>query len=299
MKKRTTERNGQPRRELSTQEQTAVELLASGKTDKQTAGSSSLPAERVTKWRLYDPVFQAALNACRAEGWQVSIDRLRSMIAQALDTLAEELHRTDNPDRCKLALDILRLAKLPDIAPLGPADPETIVRQAVNRERQQVRGPLEDMVEDGKGLPGKPSGVTYQSITAPSGWTTANHNGTVTATNPTLISGASASFTLTVLTNNTPGTVNNTVSVGPTGWDNNTANNSASFQTTVESPTSTSITAPTVTFGTDVTVTVTVSSPGGTPTGDVTLTVGNGSPITQSLVNGSSTFTIPDLAAGT
>jgi hypothetical protein len=101
----------------------------------------SLPAKRVAKWRLYDPVFQAALNVCRAEVWQASIDQLRSMIPQALDTLAEELSRADNPDRCKLALDILRLAKVPDIAPQGPADPETIARQAVNRERQQTRGP--------------------------------------------------------------------------------------------------------------------------------------------------------------
>ena len=154
MKRRTTEHNGQPRRELSAQEQAVVELLAAGKTDKQTAESLSLPAELVTKWRLYDPVFQAALNACWVEGWQASIDRLRSMIPQALDTLAEELNRADNPDRCKLAVNILRLAKLPDITPQGPADPETIVRQAVNRERQQARGPLEDMVEDRKGLPG-------------------------------------------------------------------------------------------------------------------------------------------------
>src|SRR5690242_19180783 len=134
MKRQTAAGNGQPHHELTGQQQAAVELLAAGKTDKQTAEGLSLPAERVTKWRLYDPVFQAALNACRAGVWQTSIDRLRSMLPQALDTLAEELNRADNPDRSKLARDILRLAKLPDIAPQGPADPETVVRQAVNRE---------------------------------------------------------------------------------------------------------------------------------------------------------------------
>src|SRR5215510_9330202 len=99
MKRQTTERNGQPRRELSAQQQAAVELLAVGKTDKQAAETLNLPAERVATWRLYDPVFQAALNACRAEVWQASIDRLRSMLPQALDKLAEELSRADNPDR--------------------------------------------------------------------------------------------------------------------------------------------------------------------------------------------------------
>jgi hypothetical protein len=154
MKRQTTGRNGQPRRELSAQQQAAIELVTAGKTDKQAAESLNLPVERVAKWRLYDPVFQAALNACRAEVWQASIDRLRSMIPQALDTLAEELSRADNPDRCKLALDILRLARLPDLSPQGTADPETIVRKAVNRERQQARGPLDDMAENHKGLPG-------------------------------------------------------------------------------------------------------------------------------------------------
>jgi hypothetical protein len=103
---------------------------------------------------MHDPVFQAALNACRAEAWRAGMDRLRSMVPQALDTLADELSRTDNPERCKIALDILRLAKLPDIAPQGPEEPETVVRLAVNRERQQARGPLDDLAEDHKGLPG-------------------------------------------------------------------------------------------------------------------------------------------------
>jgi hypothetical protein len=136
-------------------------------------------------------------------------------------------------------------------------------------------------------------------MTAPSGWTTANQNGTVTATIPTLAAGVSANFTLTVLTNNTPGVVNNnTVSIDPTTWDNNITNNSVQFTTTTDPPTMTSISAPTVTYGSNALVMVTVSSNGGTPTGNVTLTVDNGPPITQALVNGSGTFTLSGLAAG-
>lgn len=151
--KRRIERNDRPCRELSEPQQAAVELLAVGKTDKEAAKALGLPGDTVARWRMHDPVFQAALNTCRSEAWRAGIDRLRSMIPQALDTLAEELTRPDNPDRCKLALDILRLAKLPDITPQGSADPETIVRQAVNQERQQARGPLDDMTENHKGLP--------------------------------------------------------------------------------------------------------------------------------------------------
>jgi hypothetical protein len=152
--KKQIERNGQPRRELSEQQQAAVELLAAGKTDKDAARALNLSTFSVAKWRMYDPVFQATLNACRAEAWRAGMDRLRSMVPQALDTLADELSRADNPERCKIALDILRLAKLSDIAPKGPEEPETIVRLAVNRERQQARSPLDDMAENHKCLPG-------------------------------------------------------------------------------------------------------------------------------------------------
>jgi hypothetical protein len=152
--KKHAERNGQSRRELSEQQQAAVELLAAGKTDKEAASALNLSADSVVKWRMHDPVFQAALNACRAEAWRAGIDRLRSMVPKALDALADELNRADNSDRCKIALDILRLAKLTDISPQGPEEPESIVRQAVNRERQQARGPLEDLTENHKGLPG-------------------------------------------------------------------------------------------------------------------------------------------------
>jgi hypothetical protein len=151
--KRKAEHDGQPRRELSTQQQAAVELLAAGKTDKQVAESLKLSAASVAKWRRYDPVFQAALNACRAAIWQAAIDRVRAMVPQALDALAEELSRTDNPDRGKIALDILRVVKLPDLVPHGPADPDTIVREAVNREREQARDSFDDILEDIEDLP--------------------------------------------------------------------------------------------------------------------------------------------------
>jgi hypothetical protein len=151
--KKQSECNG-PSRELTAQQQAAVELLAVGKTDKEAARTLKLPSDSVAKWRMHDPVFQAALNACRAEAWRAGIDRLRSMLPQALNTLSEELDRTDNPERCKIALDILRLAKLSGIAPEGPEDPERIVRLAVNRDRQQARGPLDDLTDGHKGLPG-------------------------------------------------------------------------------------------------------------------------------------------------
>ena len=55
--------------------------------------------------------------------------------------------------------------------------------------------------------------------------------------------------------------------------------------------TTTSISAPTITYDANGSVTVTVSSGSGTPTGNVTLSVDGGSAVSQSLTTGSATFT--------
>jgi hypothetical protein len=72
-------------------------------------------------------------------------------------------------------------------------------------------------------------------------------------------------------------------------------------QTVKSAVTSTSISAPAITYGADGIVTVTVAaqdSSAGTPTGSVTLSVDGGAASSQSLVNGSATFTILNPNAG-
>jgi Bacterial Ig-like domain (group 3) len=54
-----------------------------------------------------------------------------------------------------------------------------------------------------------------------------------------------------------------------------------------------------VTYPNDATVTVSVKSAAGTPTGDVHLTVDAGGGLTQHLLNGAATFTLPSPGAGT
>jgi FtsP/CotA-like multicopper oxidase with cupredoxin domain len=62
--------------------------------------------------------------------------------------------------------------------------------------------------------------------------------------------------------------------------------------------TTTSIVAPPITYGQNGLVTVNVTSPAGTVTGNVTLSVDGGAPIAQALVNGSTQFTVLTPAAG-
>jgi hypothetical protein len=133
----------------------AVDLLAAGKTDTEAAELLSLDRTTVTKWRLYDPVFQAALNRRRAEVWSCGVDRLRSLIPKALDALADALEDRDHPHRVKAAAELLRLVPLADGAlAIGPTDADDVVRRVVEERRRTARGPLHALLEDGrKGLP--------------------------------------------------------------------------------------------------------------------------------------------------
>jgi hypothetical protein len=144
----------QHKRGLTLPQLSAIDLLVTGKTDKETAEALNLSRTCVTKWRLYDPHFQAALNCRRREVWGAGIDRLRSLIPQALDALAEELQKADNPNRFKAAVEVLRLAQVPGgTQDIGPGDPEQIVRRIVQGRRDSAPGLLDDAFNTDKGLP--------------------------------------------------------------------------------------------------------------------------------------------------
>jgi len=88
-----------------------------------------------------------------------------------------------------------------------------------------------------------PTNTTFRSITAPTGWSCTNPavgaTGTITCTNSSLSSGATAVFTLVVrvgaaVTDGT--TISNTASVSSSTADPNSANNSATTTTTAKTP---------------------------------------------------------------
>jgi hypothetical protein len=131
----------------------AIDLLSAGKTDQETADLLKLHRTTVSKWRLYDPVFQAALNRRRAEVWGAAADRLRSLIPKALDALAEMLD-TIGPQRLKAAVELVRLVPPTGSAmAIGPTDADEIVREVVRHRRNAAPGVLEGLLDNGKALP--------------------------------------------------------------------------------------------------------------------------------------------------
>ena len=62
---------------LTPQQETAVDLLASGKTVTDTATAVEVTRQTVSEWLNHHPGFQAALNSRRQELWAGMTDALR------------------------------------------------------------------------------------------------------------------------------------------------------------------------------------------------------------------------------
>jgi hypothetical protein len=138
---------------LTLAQQSAVDLLAAGHNDTETAELLKLNRVTVTRWRLYSPEFRAALAVRRADIWGAAADRLRSLIPQAVDTLADALDNPDTPDRVTVALAVLKLVGPLPLTPTDPTDPEEYIRQTVKEERERAPSDFDRMVGDDKNLP--------------------------------------------------------------------------------------------------------------------------------------------------
>src|SRR5262249_27461338 len=92
----------------------------------------------ISKWRCYDPVFQAALNARRAEVWSCGIDKLRVLIVKALDILHDVLENGELAAKLKAALEVLRLVPLSkESFAVGPRGAGGFVNQTVKARRNK------------------------------------------------------------------------------------------------------------------------------------------------------------------
>ncbi len=142
---------------LTLPQQSAVDLLASGKNDTETAELLELSRTAVTKWRLYSPDFQAALNQRRREIWGAAGDRLRALLPKALGVIEREMEGDNRAFRA--AVEVLKIAGMAgasvgDPGPV-PMDAETIIgirvaaRAAQKKaERDKYRSTLEMLAED-------------------------------------------------------------------------------------------------------------------------------------------------------
>lgn len=139
-----------------------------------------------------------------------------------------------------------------------------------------------------------PSGTTFVSLTPPAGWSCSmpavGAGGSVSCSISPLPDATNAVFTLVV---NVPMSLAHTIVTNTATYFSSVGGRdttlTATATTTVLDPTTTSINAPTITYGANGIVTVTVNGTATAPTGNVSLIVDGGAPLSQALSPASAT----------
>jgi hypothetical protein len=119
----------------------AIGLLLSGQRDQQVADELGIHRVTVTRWRLYDPWFQATLNHRRRLLVESTQDKLRTLYDAVLDALLDGL-LPNVENRTEVALDLSHHGALNRISlgSSGETDPDAIIdREDEARERREQK----------------------------------------------------------------------------------------------------------------------------------------------------------------
>jgi hypothetical protein len=113
---------------LSAEQSIAIHLLLRGHTDQKVADTVRVHRTTITRWRIYHPLFQTELNRQRQALWHNQADRLRSLLAPALDLLQSHLASASERSSFRAAVSLVRLAiKLGQ--PTGPTDEYQLLKE--------------------------------------------------------------------------------------------------------------------------------------------------------------------------
>ena len=120
--------------DLTVMQEKAIQLLMTGLTDQAVADQLGLARQTVCNWRHNEAAFAARFNAERQALWSTHREKLRSLVAQAVDVLAEDMVAKLEPKlRQSAAIHVLKAVGLygQDMKPSGAID-----SGQVERERQ-------------------------------------------------------------------------------------------------------------------------------------------------------------------
>ncbi len=125
---------------LTPQQETAVDLLASGKTVTDTAKALEVTRQTVSEWLNHHHGFQAALNSRRQELWAGMADTLRGLLPKALEVLKCEL---EGERPLPAAVHVRKACGLYGVpVPHGPTEPEDAVLAEQQRQGERRRAAL-------------------------------------------------------------------------------------------------------------------------------------------------------------
>ena len=76
---------------LTVMQEKSIQLLMTGLSDQAVADKLDIARQTVNNWRHNDAAFAARFNAERQALWSTHREKLRSLVAQAVDALAEDM----------------------------------------------------------------------------------------------------------------------------------------------------------------------------------------------------------------
>ena len=82
---------------LTVIQEKAIQLLMTGGSDQAVADELGIARQTVNNWKHNDAAFAARFNAERQALWSTHREKLRSLVAQAVDVLAEDMAATLEP----------------------------------------------------------------------------------------------------------------------------------------------------------------------------------------------------------
>ena len=116
---------------LTVMQEKAIQLLMTGGSDQAVADELGMARQTVNNWRHNDAAFAARFNAERQALWSTHREKLRSLVAQAVDVLAEDMVAKLEPKlRQSAAIHVLKAVGLygQDMKPSGAIDSGQVER---------------------------------------------------------------------------------------------------------------------------------------------------------------------------
>jgi hypothetical protein len=119
---------------LTPAQENAIELFLAGKGDTEVARTLGIARETAWSWRREHPIFMATLQRRRAEVWGTAGERLRSLMARAVENIAGLVEVGDY----EASVELLKITGLYRgvVNGIGEQDPEKILK---SQAEAQVR----------------------------------------------------------------------------------------------------------------------------------------------------------------
>ena len=133
-KRNQTNADAPPDWSISQQQQTAIDLIVSGKNLQEAAAAIGVQRPTVSQWLNHHCGFQAALNSRRQEAFDGMVERLRGLLPQALDVLEQQL-QGENP--LPAAIQVLKSCNL-DKGIGRPTGPSTVEEVEHEQRRRAI-----------------------------------------------------------------------------------------------------------------------------------------------------------------